>query len=304
MYVEVRNPNVLTDPKSGMIFVSDFDDTAVSTTEWHRRSFEAVTQHPELSGLNLDVEKIAELYNLSKMKEPGKAEKEARYTPRLHMLVMSDYIHLLESGEPEKVAWDKTLDRIRTLSLKPSAEFKTMQIDERVFQAMNQIPINAFTHDDYIKEVFSPQGQDNLRIIATRGTMEGPLGQVFKVHDSGVLDNGADMVVYSNDLKSEVLDLLPQFIPWTKGKPMRIFDDNAAEIKEWYNDTVKRKFTNVELALVRHPSSKRRNAQVEGLPIEGRAIGWQLGLPNISAEPIKEVTSRTGETVIDIYRPR
>jgi len=83
-----------------------------------------------------------------------------------------------------------------------------------------------FTYQDYIEDILGGTESDDLKVIASRGKIEGPLGQVQKIHGTGIMDRGVGTVIYTNDLKAEALVLLPQMFAYLKDRLIRIYDEH------------------------------------------------------------------------------
>lgn len=308
---EVRNPDILVVPRPGMIKISDLDDTIMSATRWHANEYLLMAQFFIQRGLlhgdvNDVIGQMKNLYESSKLIVPGKAEEEARYTPMANIALLSKYSQSIQSGQSEALAYEATLALAREIAQNGGAHLDVYPMDSDISRILiDENPTAKYVYSDYVREVFSPyasSGPKGLHVIATRGAIEGPLGQIHKVHSSGIMEEGVDMTIYTNDLKSEVLRLIAQFLPWTDGQLTQFIDDNPKEVAKLLNEVKKYGIKNFEVAMVRHADAKRRDGLVEGFAPIGRAVGYnsQLGFPELMT-PLREITSSTGETVVDIY---
>lgn len=275
--------------------------------KWHKSEWKKIKSELTFGtdtngkGIRIDEEIADKIYEHSKIKDETRKVSEPRYTPRLNIILLSAYGRALAAGKSPEIAWNDTQELLRRVTETKEAGLDQYPIDQKTQSVMmSNLPAD-FAYKDYAQEMFTANGSNCFRVIASRGTIEGPLGQIYKVHASGIMDNDVDMAIYTNDLKYESINLLYQMIPGADRKPCLVLEDNPAELHEWYE---KGKRGNFELALVRHLGVKRRDTETN-LPLEGRAIDRQFGLlsKDFVGRPIKEITSSTGKTVIDIYHP-
>lgn len=279
--IEMRNKNLLDRQylsehgnKQGIVSISDADDTIFAITESHKKEYELLSQDASLQarGAIITPEDARILYEDSKITIKGKAN-ERRYTPKLNIALVSLYANLQETGMSPAQAMEqvqRTLSLVQT-SENPEAEIEKLSLDTDVVRVFNSNPLTDHMYADYAEDMFGahdsegkimPESEQNMRIIATRGTIEGILGQVHKMHqlqlaDGPFMDQGVDMVIYTNDLKAETLTLIPQIFPYLTDRLMRIYDDNTTELRQYYNHARDHHLSNLELIHVRQRGSKR-----------------------------------------------
>lgn len=286
---EIRDPSVRK-RRTGMLQISDFDDTIFSATAWHDAEFQKLA---DLYGaLGLTVEKARQLYNASKIKDE-KASGEPRYTPELNIAKVSAYVSFRQAGYNDVQADEKARD----VSLNNE---NAVRSDVR--DVFNSNPTLDFVYKDYVSEVFSNSQSDILNVVASRGTIQGVLGQVHKIHSSGVMDEGVQAVIYTNDLKSEVLGLLPNLIPGSTDGMIRILDDNPSEIRAYLPEARRLGLLSLELVMVGHPGAKRRGGMVEEYSPISQAAGFNTQLRStsfVNSEPFSP-----NDTTFDIYKPQ
>lgn len=279
--VEMRNKNLLDKQylsehgnKQGIVSISDADDTIFAITESHKKEYELLSQDAELQarGVTITPEVARILYEDSKITIKGKAN-ERRYTPKLNIALVSLYANLQEKGMSVTQAMEQVQ---RSLSLvqnseNPEVEIEKLSLDTDVVRIFNSNPLTNHMYTDYAEDMFDmhdsegkiiPESEQNMHIIATRGTIEGILGQVHKLHqlqlaNGPFMDQGVDMIIYTNDLKAETLTLIPQIFPYLTDRLMRIYDDNTTELQQYYNHARDHHLNNLELIHVRKRGSKR-----------------------------------------------
>lgn len=306
---EIRHPEKLMDhraEKISIIRVSDYDDCLMSATRWHQSEFEKVSSDPRLVQRGIAVEPAAAkiLYEKSKIFVPGKAVGEKRYTPRLNLVllsVMGEHLSLGTSPEQaidEVEEWRQLL--LSGVALQGDTAIKRQTYDHDFMRVLLGNSPKDFVYHKFATDVFSntaifESGQTrhrSLNIIATRGNIEGPLGQVHKVHSSGVLTPEVDMVVYTNDLKAETLihahKLLPKGIQHI---PTYVFDDNTAEIIPYIDAAASYGIDKLRVVQVSHPDAKRKNQTVNLPP---RAI---IGDPNSNETVLRYFFSNPNQPI-------
>lgn len=263
--LEVKNRNFQQNPTDVVHFV-DFDDCLASATKWHKREYAAIANSTELHerGVVISESDAKKIYQLSKIKIPGKATHESRYTPRLNIALLSYMTLALESGDTYEDAWQRMLSAhdfwTNAVALQGDV-LNSTPCDEAILEIFKNNSLSEHIYPELINDLFfqrAPHDNDT-RIIATRGKIEGFLGQIYKLHTSGVINNDIDIVIYSNDIKVESLILLSQLIPWIKNRQVRVYDDNPDEIGPYGDLARNRGIPNVEIVQVSHKDAKRTN---------------------------------------------
>lgn len=263
--IEVRNQTKLDHPPHGLLYISDLDDTLFAATQWHEEEFRRLSTDPNLlnRGIRISKEKAKDLYDHSKMTLPG--INEPRYTPKVNLILASIYASSLERGEPPEQAWETTLAAFNEVkdNLASGGE-KTLdkyELDEDVVRCLLGNHTAEFIYEYFSKYFLEGTEERGTRAIVTRGTVEGPFGQVYKIHTAGVLDRGlgADIVLYTNDLKADALPVLYQLIPDAIENGTRVFDDNPLEIDNYLSWAKEIGIRNWEIIGVRHPTAKRKD---------------------------------------------
>lgn len=275
MLLEARTLSFLQQPTPGSVNIFDFDDCLMSATRWHAREYQLLEENETLreQGVNISARTAKEIYELSKIRIPGVAEKEPRYTPRLNLILLSAYAEALREarvkGTPEEEARDKLLQLHEMLS---------SQTELHGERALNRFPVNStiqaifegndpadFIYGDFVQDFMFLTGKSDIRIIATRGKIEGPLGQIDKVHSSGIMRQRSvtggvvDLVVYSNDVKSEALITIMKLLPGISERQIRVYDDNPVEIVPYLDVARSLGAPNIEVIQVSHPDAKRKD---------------------------------------------
>lgn len=285
MIIECRILSVLQQPRDGAVTICDFDDCLMSATGWHRQEYQLIEQNEALHemGINITSDRARDIYELSKIRIQGLAEKEARYTPRLNLILLGIYAEALKEGQPkeqpEEQAWNELLDWRQTINQQVQAlgerALKAYAINPLIMETfIGNHPAN-FLYGEFIQDVLAGTRPNDIRIIATRGKIEGPLGQIYKVHESGLMKQKTwagqriDLVIYSNDVKAEALVTLTEVLPDIQDRLIRVYDDNPSEVLP-YLEVAKRLGTqNIEVVQVSHPDAKRKDAN---LGIEPRLV--------------------------------
>lgn len=270
--LEVRNPSKLTAPRLKDVHaidthVLDFDDCMFDATGWHKKEYELVSQF----GVSRDTAK--DIYENSKIIVPKIAENEPRYTPEVNLILLSRYTDLLSRG----VGHDGSMKAVgmwREMILETIAEIGELPalsgfgIDPDIRKAFVGNAPNEFVHDGFVEDVIGGTERNDLRIIATRGKIEGPLGQVDKVHRSGVLEpyggdgNTVDLVIYTSDIKAEALLDVLRLMPMLSQTAIRVYDDNPKEVLPYIESARRQGVMNLEVIQVEHPTAKRRGMKV------------------------------------------
>lgn len=268
MYLEVRNPDFLR--KSGStVYATDFDDCVLSTTDWHNREYELVSQCPELCAQQIEISptQAKDVYEMSKILIPGKVEHEPRFTPRLNLILLTHIANQLSMGIGPEVVWGNITNvRDAIVSLvarRGEGELGFMRVDDRILKLFQENSPARYLQKKFMDELHQNDA-DEFHIIVTRGKPEGLLGQIYKLHTSGALAKSVDFVLYTNDIKAEALTQLSRMVPWMKSSPIVIYDDNPNEVLPYLRFIHERNIDNIELVHVRHNNSKRRDLVVEG----------------------------------------
>ena len=274
--IEVLNPYTLPGQldRADLVLVSDMDDTLFKTTEWHEKEYAFICEYWKKIGIDGGVEEAKKIYEMSKITVPKIAEKELRYTPRLNFILLNYFKHaqkklLLDS--------DKSMDYV-----KQQRDFIQNEImdygdntlggykldDELLEKVLTENHPSDYMHLPLIRDLFdSTNDAENsvMRIIMTRGKIEGPLGQVYKVHQSGLaMLPSVDMIIYTSDRKIEGLLYLSELFPQLKSKNILLYDDNPSETAP-FCELITRNGINpfkLEVVEVRHSKSKRRDKKV------------------------------------------
>ena len=268
MYLEVRNPDFLQ--KSGStVYLTDFDDCVLSKTEWHNKEYELLSQCPELCARQIEIspKQAKAVYEMSKILIPGTVEHEPRYTPRLNLILLTDIASQLSMGIAPDVVWTNVQnirDKIvNNVARQGEGELGRVKIDDHILRLFLENSPAQFLQKEFIDELHQNDANE-FHIIVTRGKPEGLLGQIYKVHTSGVLEKSVDIVLYTNDIKAEALVQLSRIIPWMKSAPIVIYDDNPNEVLPYLRFIHEKNIHNIELVHVRHNNSKRKDLVVEG----------------------------------------
>ncbi len=275
MLLEVRTLSFLQQPTYGSVNIFDFDDCFFSATSWHAREYQLLEENEVLreQGIHITAQRAKEIYELSKILIPQVAEKEPRYTPRLNLILLSRYADALREAQikekPEEEAWAELL-KWRELISGQTAEYgesvlRVFAVNSTIQSIFEENPVADFVYSDFVQDVLSSLGKSDIRIIATRGKIEGPLGQVYKLHSSGIMRVGSitggvvDLVVYSNDVKAEALITIMKMLPGISGRQIRVFDDNPDEIMPYLEVARNLGAPNIEVIQVSHPDAKRKD---------------------------------------------
>lgn len=275
MVLEVRTLSFLQQPTYGSVNVFDLDDCLFSATSWHAREFQLLEENEALreQGINITVQRAKEIYELSKIRIPQFAEKEPRYTPRFNLILLSLYAEALRDSQikenPEEDAWIELL-KWRELISKQTEEqgeraLRAYAVNPTVQSIFENNPTSEFVYSEFAEDFLTSTGKSDIRIIATRGKIEGPLGQVYKLHSSGLMQLKSitggviDLVIYSNDIKSEALITIMKILPGIHGRQIRVFDDNPAEIMPYLEVARNLGAPNIEVVQISHPDAKRKD---------------------------------------------
>lgn len=271
--LEVRNKEKLKQPIKGILYLSDLDDTLIATTDWHKTEYHLLSKHQALMKRNVTIspDRAKHLYDRSKMNIPG--IREARYTPKVNIILASLFAKALERGEPPDASWEKTIEACLEIQGRLITEGEThldaYDQDEDIVKCLVDNPTSEFVFDDIAEDLLNGTDEADMRVLGTRGKIEGILGQVYKMHTTDLLNRGqkVDMVIYTNDLKAVAFPLLYDMVPKARENGMRIYDDNPSEIDNYLDWAKENGVTNLEVIGVRHPTAKRKNTLVSHEPI-------------------------------------
>jgi len=263
--VEIRNHDKLKNPPQGLLYISDLDDTLFGATAWHNEEFRRLSTDPKLRkrGINFFEDQGRDLYDHSKMTLPGIGEP--RYTPLVNTILDSIYAWALEKGQPPEQAREATLsafNRIKDdIASNGESCLDNYPLDEDVVECLLGNHTVEFVYEHFAKYFLEGTEERSTRAMVTRGKIEGPFGQVYKVHTAGVLDRGlgTDVVLYTNDLKADALPILYQLFPNAVNNGTRIFDDNPTEVDKYVSWAGDHGVRNWEVIRVIHPGIKRVN---------------------------------------------
>ncbi len=268
-YLEVRNPN-FQDKLNGGAFIIDFDDCIFKSTQWHKKEYERIATSEELKkrGVSITVEEARNIYQHSKIKIPGKSEREPRYTPLLNIILLTQFVKQLEIGVGRDQAWQEMIrvkDEIAaTVHGNNEQCLSEFPIDQDIIDIFVNNHPSEFVYTDLSDLIFNnPIVSHDLKIIATRGKIEGALGQAYKLHASGIMEKGVDLVLYTNDQKADAIILLSRLFPQLQEMHIRAIDDNPDEILPYRELARSRGIGNLKLIHIRHPDAKRRDAIVD-----------------------------------------
>ncbi len=260
--------------QASRLVVLDFDDNMASATKWHAAEYHKVATSPQLEqrGIPVTPAFAKEVYELSKIKIPGVVENEARYTPMMNMILLSEYMRMIENGMDEMDAkkqlgiWRNSL--VGLVGQLGEDSLQSISIDPVIRKIFMNNSIRPFVHKNFVSDVIEGVEDDDLVIIATRGEMKGPLSQPHKIHQSGVLrpmgkaGKQVDGVLYSNDTKGEALVKAVRFIDRIEEKHVLVYDDNPVEVLSYVEAARRHGLRGMEVVQVEHPGAKRRGVGV------------------------------------------
>ncbi|HLC94636.1 MAG TPA: hypothetical protein VJH96_03655 [Patescibacteria group bacterium] len=289
-FLEIRNPD-FRKKLTHAADIIDYDDVLFKSTQWHKKEYELIEKSPRLQqrGIHITQEEARELYQLSKIKIPGKVDLEPRYTPLLNLLLLTRLSTLLEKSADKSQAWTQVLEEKKLaneLISRTNEQFlSSFPFDQDVVDIFANNTPSAFRYDRAIELLFSNVivGRD-LKVIVTRGKIEGPLGQVYKLHSS-IMDQNIDLVIYTNDLKVKAILFLSRLFPEFQHMAIRVYDDNPQEILPYTKLAFERGIENLKVIHVRHPDAQRKDY----------AVG--------NEQPTYSTTDKESGTIFDHYIP-
>ncbi|MEK7165963.1 MAG: hypothetical protein AAB874_04125 [Patescibacteria group bacterium] len=266
--LEVRNHQFVSKLR-GAVDIVDYDDCLFKATEWHKREYELIANNQQLlsKGIAISFDEARKIYQMSKILIPGKAELEPRYTPLLNLLLLTQFARKLEKGMERNTALEEILvekDQAREIISRAGEDyFTSFPYDQDVVDIFINNPPSNFRDDPVVDQIFNNSIlSGDLKIIATRGKIEGPFGQVYKLHASGIMEKGVDLVLYTNDLKAAGILLLSQLFPQLQDMCIRVFDDNRDEILPYRELALIYGIRNLKLIHVRLPNAKRSHEAI------------------------------------------
>jgi hypothetical protein len=269
---------------TSQIYLMDVDDTLLRTTAWHEREFEIIGEYLAQGGVGGGAKAASKLYELSKFFVPGVSEVQARYTPVVNLILIDRFIvrYQESGGDVDKALAETALDREclqRDVIRMGEGVLDNWAYDRDLLaKLIDENPTSDFANRLLMKDLFNGENEDDLqddptevpdstvRIVITRGKIEGPLGQVYKVHQSGLMTlPNVDMVIYTNDVKVRALvgamRLFPNLTKHNEG--MILYDDNPGEIVPFYEELARGPYPlKMEVVQVRNSDSKRRDKLV------------------------------------------
>ncbi|MFH0926666.1 MAG: hypothetical protein V1872_13710 [bacterium] len=282
MLLECRTVSVLQQPRDGGVAICDFDDCLMSATGWHKKEYQLLEQSEELHsmGVKISAERARAMYELSKIRVPLTVENEPRYTPTLNQILASLYVESLRTAAakecPEEQSWLELLDwkaaidgQIQKHGEKALKAYAIHPLISKIFMGN---PPSKFLYRDFVLDVLAATRPNDIRIIATRGKIEGPLGQIHKIHGSGLMKERIwagqriDLVIYSNDIKAQALITLTEVLPGIKDRLIRIYDDNPNEVLPYLGVARQLGTSNIEVVQVSHPDAKRKGVNLDVEP--------------------------------------
>ena len=260
--------------KSELVWLFDLDDTLLNTTAWHGKEQQIIQTYLEKQHVASTKASVKTLYELSKVFIPDIAEVQARYTPLLNMILIDQYIRRQKNdGFSEedaiqccRVEHNFIQDRIKVIG---EGALQDYQYDRSLLSKILKVNSTArYMNEPLIKDLFTVRkdSADNvLRIIITRGKIEGPLGQIYKVHckDFTAFES-LDMVIYTNDVKINALARVTNIFKELQSKQIILFDDNPSEIVPFCEQMEEQGMNRLKMEIVhvRNSDAKRRDKQV------------------------------------------
>ncbi len=319
---------------TSQILLMDMDDTLLRTTAWHDQEYKIIGKYLRQRGVEGEAEVAAQLYELSKIFVPGVAEVQARYTPIVNLILIARFIERQKEnkGDTAKIMQEAIADREclqRDVVRMGEGVLDNWAFDKDLLSRLIETnPTSDFTNTALIKDLFNGESDGDLlddsddipdstvRIVITRGKIEGPLGQVYKVHQSGLMTlPNVDMVIYTNDVKVKALlgalKLFPNLARNNEG--MILYDDNPSEIVPFYEELARGPCSlNIEVVQVRNADSKRRDKQVvikndrgeDEVQASNASTGYAYsykGKKVISIEDFNEVPAGASATIFDAH---
>lgn len=259
--------------KSELVLLFDLDDTLLNTTAWHAKEQEIIRAYLGEQHIEANEQTVKELYELSKIFVPGVAEVQTRYTPILNMILIDQFIRRQKndgfSSEEAltlcQAEHGRIQDRINTIG---EGALRDYHFDSTLLsRILKENPIPQFMNESLNQDVFTegPDGDDLLRTIITRGKIEGPLGQIYKVHSGDFTKfESLDMVIYTNDVKINALARVTNIFKELQSKQMILYDDNPSEIVPFLEQFEAQGMNplKMEIVHVRLSDAKRRDKRV------------------------------------------
>lgn len=297
IFIELRKPEIISrdfSKKLKSIKGVDFDDCMASATKWHRKEQELME---EFFGIPREIGKG--IYEMSKVMVPGKVVGEKRYTPKLNLSLLTTFVDMKEYGSSEEKALDEVADWREAVNdliqTKGEATVDRLSVDPRIRDIFLKNNISKYLYRDFVGAVFDSDDQTSLKFIATRGKIEGPLGQVYKVHTSGAMNKKRDvhMAIYTNDIKAETLIQIGRLLPdKIKNSVFYLFDDNTDEMVPYLKTAQEQGLDKIWVVQVAHPDAKRKDHRIDLQPerVIGRENGKETVLRYYSIKPDLHLT--------------
>lgn len=259
--------------KSELVLLFDLDDTLLNTTAWHAKEQEIIRTYLSEQHIEANEQTVKELYELSKIFVPGAAEVQTRYTPILNMILIDQFIRRQKNdGFSSEEALQlcqaehgRIQDRINTIG---EGALRDYHFDPTLLsRILKENPLPEYMNASLNQDVFTvgPDGDDLIRMIITRGKIEGPLGQIYKVHSGDFTElESLDMIIYTNDVKINALARVTNIFKELQSKQIILFDDNPSEIVPFCEQIEEQGMNplKMEIVHVRHSDAKRRDKKV------------------------------------------
>lgn len=260
--VELRNRTRIDKENQGLLYVSDFDDTLFAATEWHNEEFQRLSEDQNLKdrGIKIPIEEGRKLYEKSKFTLGTKTQ---RYHPKINLILASIYAQAVKREEPNDQIWERigtALDNLKDdLILEGKTSLERYEIDEDIMRCLLGNNTDKYVYKTFANYFSQGTEEKGMRAIVSRGTAEDAFGQIYKLHTSGILQQGlgTDIVLYTTDLKAEYLPILYQLLPNASETGTRVFDDNTDEIDEYISWAREHGLRNWEVIRVVHEGAKR-----------------------------------------------
>lgn len=259
--------------KSELVLLFDMDDTLLNTTAWHEKEQEIIGSYLAEQHVETNPQIVKELYELSKIFVPQIAEVQTRYTPVLNMILIDQYIRRQKN---DGFSFDKSLqlcrDEHKSIQDRINAIGEGALLDYHydpvlLSRILQSNPLPEYVNAPLVRDLFTvgPDGDDVLRMVITRGKIEGPLGQIYKVHSGDFTElESLDMVIYTNDVKINALARVTNIFKELQSKQFILFDDNPSEIVPFYEQIEAQGMNplKMEIVHVRNADAKRRDKKV------------------------------------------
>ncbi len=309
--------------KSELVWLFDLDDTLLNTTAWHDKEQKIIRSYLNKQHVVSSEAGINAIYEISKVLIPNVAEVQARYTPLLNMILIDQYIRRqkhdgLSASDALvccRVERNYIQDLINVIGEGVLQDYKYDQ--SLLAKILHENSTNRYINAPLIKDLFTvgKDSNDNvLRIIITRGKIEGPLGQIYKVHNGDFTKlESLDMVIYTNDVKINALARVTNIFKELRSKQIILYDDNPSEIVPFLEQIEAQGMNSfkMEIVHVRHSDAKRRDKKVvisshdsEQVVDPENSLGYaytRSGKKAIPIESFKEIPPNHSGTIFDFF---